>query len=260
MNRQHIPLTEAQIIAAEKGELQLETRCEIKVVQLVWLKPPFEQDRCDVLLAVLDDGVNKTYCIGGCFWSGGRISEYDLFVSEPKQEAFDIETYTPKGDIEGFPIEVVKWMLREQFAQGNKEDVTVFENDRTAKKDEKGFDWDKAKEFDKRTCYRIIDDRIFNVFFEKCADADSSDIVTGAKAEPKPIYEVGEIIETNCFDGIFQDIEYIGRKFDLVAMYRNGLITSCNIRYTRKKRGKLTVTIDGSVMLVSDAINFLSNL
>lgn len=57
----------------------------------------------------------------------------------------ELNQYTPKGDLKGLPIEVIKQMLIEQVAQGNKEDVTVFERDRCAKKNEGGFDWYNTK-------------------------------------------------------------------------------------------------------------------
>lgn len=66
----------------------------------------------------------------------------------------DLTNYIPKGDLEGIDIPVIKQMLIEQVAQGNKEDVTVFENRCWADKKEGGFDWNKTNlDWDKILIY-----------------------------------------------------------------------------------------------------------
>ena len=40
---------------------------------------------------------------------------------------FNLEKYTPKGSLVGFPKEVILWMLDNQEAQGNERNVEVFE-------------------------------------------------------------------------------------------------------------------------------------
>ena len=52
--------------------------------------------------------------------------------------------YEPKGDIDGYPLEIVAEMIYYQVEQGNPFGVAVFENKRTAPKDDLGFDWDKT--------------------------------------------------------------------------------------------------------------------
>ena len=81
--RQHIALTEAQIIAAEKGEIQLETRDGRKVVQFVWFREPCKQTDSNVLYSVLEDGEICFYSISGKR-RGFDASTIDLFVSEPE--------------------------------------------------------------------------------------------------------------------------------------------------------------------------------
>ena len=70
------------------------------------------------------------------------------------------------GDIEGFPIEAVQRMIECQIEQGNKDDVTVFQNKNSCGIEDGGFDWIKTKEF-----LAFWDDVIcvknFNTFFEK---------------------------------------------------------------------------------------------
>lgn len=63
-----------------------------------------------------------------------------------------------KGELEGFPDEVVEKMLE---YQRNKRDVTVFE-----KNCKSGFDWDRTPEKYNFWCDVIIN-RNFNLFFEK---------------------------------------------------------------------------------------------
>lgn len=46
-----------------------------------------------------------------------------------------------KGDISGFPVDVVEAMLDQQENQGNERNVSVFENNKWSGKTVKGFDW-----------------------------------------------------------------------------------------------------------------------
>ena len=69
-----------------------------------------------------------------------------------------------KGELEGFPQEVVEKMLDEQVKQGNKRDVSVFEADVNSGAYD-GFDW-----YDTVDGYyflaEVIDDLNFDLFFE----------------------------------------------------------------------------------------------
>jgi hypothetical protein len=76
-------------------------------------------------------------------------------------EKFNPETYVPKGDLIDVPIEVIAKMLERQVEQGNKEDVSVFENSING-----GFDWDKSKE-GKQFWTEVLMYDNFNHFFEK---------------------------------------------------------------------------------------------
>ena len=42
----------------------------------------------------------------------------------------ELENYEPKGELEGFPKEIISRMLDCQEEQGNPRDVSVFERDR----------------------------------------------------------------------------------------------------------------------------------
>lgn len=74
-----------------------------------------------------------------------------------------------KGDIEGFPPEIVELMLTRQVEQGQKKDITVFQEARTAsyRTDcDGGFTWSDTIE--KHDFWNaVIDGENFDLFFEK---------------------------------------------------------------------------------------------
>lgn len=77
----------------------------------------------------------------------------------------ELENYEPKGELEGFPKEIIARMLDCQEEQCNKRDVTVFEKKINAGMDSKGFFWRYTKEkFD--FWNKVIDKKDFNLFFE----------------------------------------------------------------------------------------------
>ena len=166
--RQHIALTEAQIIAAEKGELQLETRDGRKVVQFVWFREPCKQTDSNVLYSVLEDGEICFYPISGKR-KGFDTSTIDLFVSEP-------EVIEPK------PAE-----------------------------------------------------------------------------QPKPLYEVGEIIEVK-FVNTWNECECIGEKNGYVSIWYDGRMQIAPPKHHRKKQTEKTVTLENKVMTVKEAFKYLTNL
>jgi len=71
-----------------------------------------------------------------------------------------------KGGLTGFPKEIVEKMLEHQVKQGNKKDVTVFENDITSSSLNKGFNWSAASEG--RTFWSdVVLNKKFKLFFDK---------------------------------------------------------------------------------------------
>ena len=87
------------------------------------------------------------------------------------QKLDDLETYTPKGELEGFPKEIIAKMLDCQEEQGNPRDVSVFEENVCVSMIIKGFDWNNTKdEFD--FWEQVISERNFNLFFEKYPKQD----------------------------------------------------------------------------------------
>ena len=70
------------------------------------------------------------------------------------------------GDIEGFPIEVVQRMIELQVEQGNKADVSVFQNRKSCSGGSGGFEWcDTTERHD--FWQKVILNRDFKIFFEK---------------------------------------------------------------------------------------------
>lgn len=90
-----------------------------------------------------------------------------------------------KGDIKGFPVEVVEKMLEYQHAQGNKRDVSVFEKESSAGRMEGGFSWVETIEGDDFWFY-VINDKKFDVFFKRYPRVTAS--------EEKPMFKRGERI------------------------------------------------------------------
>lgn len=71
-----------------------------------------------------------------------------------------------KGELEGFPKEVVKLMLKRQVEQGNEKNVSAFEEHSIAGKGYGGFGWDDTYEGYDFWCHVILNKK-FNLFFEK---------------------------------------------------------------------------------------------
>lgn len=80
-----------------------------------------------------------------------------------------------KGQLKGFPKEVVELMLERQFEQTGRRDVTVFETYSYAGVDNGGFDWDSTIEgfgFWKE----VVEDRNFDVFFDRYPKKESETV------------------------------------------------------------------------------------
>lgn len=70
-----------------------------------------------------------------------------------------------KGDLKGFPAEIVEKMLERQEEQGNKRNINVFQRNIKAIQANKGFDWTATPE--KYTFWHKVTNREFEKFFEK---------------------------------------------------------------------------------------------
>ncbi len=90
----------------------------------------------------------------------------------------ELQNYTPKGDLQGFPKEIIARMLDYQEEQGNLRDVSVFERDRKEGQCVGGFEWYETKE-GKPFWYDIINNEDFSLFFEKYPKQDSQKFKVG---------------------------------------------------------------------------------
>ncbi len=82
------------------------------------------------------------------------------------------------GDIENFPIEVVKKMVEEQVRQGNKADVTIFQAASHSDKRCGGFYWG-ITEAGVSFWHNVIIKRDFDLFFKKYPRVDSKVFIIG---------------------------------------------------------------------------------
>ena len=101
-----------------------------------------------------------------------QLIDYEIISAEKfidlhtEKEKFDLENYIPKGDLTGFPKEIIARMLDCQVEQGYPRDVSVFEEKIYAGMDQKGFGWKHTKD-GLAFWEQVILQRDFNLFFEK---------------------------------------------------------------------------------------------
>lgn len=103
------------------------------------------------------------------------------------------KNYVPKGQIEGFPLEVIDKMMEHQEEQGNEFDVRVFEARKDAGVNKGGFYWLETTE-GPSFWTQVIDDESFDTFFKKYSKK---------LAEEKPEMEQGEWVPAEDF-GVFE--------------------------------------------------------
>lgn len=252
--RQHIALTEAQIIAAEKGELQLETRDGRKVVQLALFREPFKQNENFVLAAVLEDGRKIISHKSGHYYENTTLAhKADLFVSEAQTLHVPEAQTQFSGYLKGVPPEIIEQMLIEQQAQGNKPDASVFDKVIKANRGSGGFDWCDTKLNGEG--WRNVCEGDYTDFYKMYGKPEKSDL-----SEPKPLYKVGEIIEVGDYPNpdFFQEAPFFALVGDYVLTKEDTDKTPLCWLYHRKKQK--TVTLDGKVMTITEAIEYLTNL
>ena len=109
------------------------------------------------------------------------------------------------GAIKDFPIEVVQEMVNEQVRQGNKADVTVFQDRETATYKCGGFEWNRAVMGESFWC-DVISNRKFNLFFQKYPKIQSANKQKCISIEVPDGYEIDN--EKSTFANIvFKQIE-----------------------------------------------------
>jgi hypothetical protein len=103
----------------------------------------------------------------------------------------ELENYEPKGELIGFPKEIIARMLQCQEEQGNKKDINVFEKYNSCSLVAGGFDWDETKE-DGCFWYEVICNKDFNLFFKKYPKKeDNQEFRVGDKVYDIMLREIG---------------------------------------------------------------------
>ena len=122
-------------------------------------------------IGVIGGGSNYYYCDNTCNkgWDWGESSNGLPFCSV---KDFLTESTDYNGKLKGFPKEIVEKMLECQVEQGNKRDVTVFENFPEAGCRRGGFNWWATKE--QNLWFDIICNRNFKLFFDKYSKVETA--------------------------------------------------------------------------------------
>lgn len=125
----------------------------------------------------------------------------------------ELENYEPKGQLIGFPKEIIAHMLESQKEQVGRRDVTVFENNTNATMYNSGFDWNLSKE-GLDFWFNVINKKNFNLFFEKYPKQDNQDNSQEFKVGDKLIDiirgRIGKVIGINTLNkdnAIFVDFD-----------------------------------------------------
>ena len=95
-----------------------------------------------------------------------KVDKYVESIEEEMNEDY-------KGELRGFPREIVEKMLDRQEDAGNERDVSVFENHRSAIGSRDGFSWAYSIEGDS-FWDDIISARNFKIFFDKYPKDDKT--------------------------------------------------------------------------------------
>ena len=139
---------------------------------------------------------------------GYKIINAKKFIASHTEE-FNLENYEPKGDLIGFPKEIIARMLDCQEEQGNPRDVNIFESRKSIDLEPGGFDWNKTKEAE-LFWFKVITEKNFNLFFEKYPkkEDNSQEFKVGDEVVDIIKGKIGKVISINTLnkdDAIFVD-------------------------------------------------------
>ena len=90
------------------------------------------------------------------------------------------------GDLENFPIEIVKKMLQEQYKQVGKMDISIFQDSRSTDKPRGGFNWSDTIE-GYAFWNTILNFKKFNIFFERYPELSKNVYIHGNKDNGKEV-------------------------------------------------------------------------
>ena len=151
-----------------------------------------------------------------------------------------------KGQIKGFPEEVVNRMLYEQQLKGNKKNIIVFERNKGQNKEGGGFTWFNTEDDRKKPnfWYDVIILEKFDLFFEHYPTTKPPFEPTEEKEDPRPYSEyckeddLFQVIKEN---GYFTLFEYV--------LYKRGDI-ECNWYYHLNKSDNWAIS-DEKIKLIA---------
>ena len=87
------------------------------------------------------------------------------------------------------------------------------------------------------------------------------EVIEPKPAEPKPLYEVGEIIEQiESAPNGWRYVEFIHAKGDQIVVWYDGQYRPAHKNAFRKKQTEKTVTLENKVMTVKEAFKYLTNI
>lgn len=159
------------------------------------------------------------------------INAEDFIALHTEGKEFDLENYEPKGELTGFPKEVIARMLECQEEQSKKRDVTIFENNKRTSIYDNGFAWEKTKE--KWWFWNeVIRKNNFNLFFTRYPKQDNQQNNSQEfRVGDKVIYYLTNKI------GILTEIKKhkFDNDIDIVVDYGNNDISEYEIRSTLKR-------------------------
>lgn len=142
------------------------------------------------------------------------INSEEFIALHTEGKEFDLENYTPKGQLEGFPKEIIAKMLDYQEKQGNKRNVSIFEKRIVTGRFNEGFSWDKTQEGGV-FWHKVINNKDFDFFFERYPKKDNTqDFRINDKVYDILLKEVG----------VVQDIVYSSNiAYGLSVEFKSGL-------------------------------------
>ena len=159
------------------------------------------------------------------------------------KEKYNLENYTPKGDLQGFPKEIISRMLDCQEEQGNPRDISVFEKQRDEGKNKRGFTWENTKEGN-MFWSNVLTNKDFGIFFRKYPKQEYQELKNNKNMQENNKKEDDSQdfrINDKVYDilrkevGVVQDIDYSSSiPYGLSVEIKSGLKSSytTNGRYT----------------------------
>ena len=142
------------------------------------------------------------------------------------------------GQIADFPIEVVEKMLERQVEQGNKRDVSVFENKVYASFVQRGFSWDRTQEGD--AFWRdIVYNENFSRFFERYPKKQAIHFTPDSDEKENIQYLIDNKIQVKRFDDAILTVKKIEK-------FRYPILMSNKDRYSFNGFWKNFTNLDGS--------------